>query len=96
MLASVLQERRDPAEDPAMGKTMKGQQCVGGRSSDLKNQTKRKQASKKMLLWLQPGTQDSKQRRLESQYILPWGKEMNIKQRAKMKAVYSKHKLPQP
>lgn len=37
------------------------------------NQTKRKQANKKALLQLQLGTQDSKQRRLESQYILPLG-----------------------
>ena len=46
-----------------------------------KNQTKRIQANKKTLLRLQPGTQDSKQKRLESQYILPWGNWLCLSQR---------------
>lgn len=47
------------------------------------NQTKRKQANKKALLQLQLGTQDSKQGRLESQYILPLGNQLCPSQKEK-------------
>lgn len=80
MLTAVLWQRRDPCRAGGGSwcghrneRTATSQAVREAAVQNPKNQTKRKQANRKTLLWLQPGTQDSKQRRLESQYVLPWG-----------------------
>lgn len=87
MLASALQERGDPCRGSCHGQeNERAAMSLAAREAEVqisRIKLKKPQANKKPVLWLQPGTQDSKQRRLESQHILPWGNQLCLGQRGK-------------